>query len=201
MNMRTIGGWCLPAFVAAAAFAAEPDDAVLLKSLFRYRMAETVVAQAEQLAPAADSEAAEQIAGAVQNWKLEMLRAIRTDVDRQFGPRAREAFQQFTTDFSKAEESSDRSFLQALTAAAELNPPPADYNELARRMWDSVLSSEMQKAADFLSEIETWLAVRAKGVQTPPLNYWLTRNRAEVAAAAPAAGAPPPPGSKPASRC
>ena len=171
------------------------DEVVLLRALFGYRIADTVAEQGEQLAAKSDTDAGKQIGAAVREWKTGALRAVRSDLERQFGSRAREAFQQFWTDFSQAEKSGDIAFLERLATAAQLDPRPTTYGDLAQQVTGRFLTVEMQQAADFLSKIETWLAVQAKRERVPPLEFWLAGARPD--AATEEAGTRPGPSSRP----
>lgn len=172
----------------------DPDDVVLLKGFYRFRITDSTVSQAEQLAPKTDAEASDQIQAVVQDWKAGRLRSLRSELDQQFGPRARIAFQQFVEEFTRAEKQMDEGYLRELSAAAGLQPVPADYDALARVVLQTQLQNDMETAADFLSEIETWLHVRSKNENAPPLDTWLRRN--EIAQI-PTRPAPIPPPARP----
>ena len=189
--MRRIIGLLAFAFATSASFAASEDSA-LLRAFYRFRIAESTMAQANQLAAETDAEAGGQIQSAAENWKAGVLRSLRSELERQFGSRARIAFQQFVGEFTQAEKAGDLGYLQAVAGASSLAPMPGNYDELARIVLQTQLQPEMESAANFLGEIETWLSIRSQNTDAPPLDMWLHRN-APTAAQASHVTPPPPP--------
>ncbi len=163
--------------LASAVSAAPVDshDAVLIREYYRFRVADAAQTQAQTIAQHADAKAAEQIRQAVAEWRADRLRLIRTQLGKQFGARAREMFGQFVEEFTQAEKQGDAEYLRALATAAGLTPSPGTYDELAAHVLKTDLQKDSEAAANFLSELETWLAVRAKNQNAPPLDAWLRR--------------------------
>lgn len=168
-------------------------DKLLITELYRFRLADTTVGQAQALETATDANAAEQIRTAAAAWKAGQMATVRANLEEHFGDRARDVFQKFVEEYTRAENQADMAYLGALAATAGLTPPPSHYDELAQWVLQQFLSREMEEAANFLSEIETWLSVRAKNETAPPLDTWLHRHELAQASAATAPAPSPPP--------
>lgn len=152
-------------------------DELLLTEFYRFRLADSAAEQAAALAPATDADAAAEIKRAVAAWKAARVAAVRSNLQQQLGDGARGEFQTFVEEYTRAEKQADAAYLGALAATAGL-PQPAHYDELARLVLQKHLRQDMEAAAEFLGEIETWLNVRTKDESAPPLDAWLHRHEA-----------------------
>ncbi len=191
--MRAIHAGTAFAFaVLAAASTAAPaaGDAILLRSLFRFRIATQVAAQAGELGTKAGAAAAAQVTAAAEAWGRDANETIREDLEAELGAGARGVFSDFVAAFSSAERTADAAYLAALSGRLGWPHPPADYDALRGQVVQVALRDEVAEAGRFLGEVQTWLDVRARTPGTPPLREWLDRGET---AAPPSAAAPAPP--------
>lgn len=171
----------LAAAAAVGTLSADPTP-VLLRSLYRYRVAAQTVAEAERLAAGRDGEAASQIVEAAREWRDERMAALRADLSAAIGENASDVFREFVAQFSSAEQSGRADFLADLSARVGLRPTPASYADLTRLLLDTLVADDLAASGRFLSELETWLDVRRRGAAVPPLSDWLARTAPPVPA-------------------
>ncbi len=175
---------------AAATRAAPAETDLLLRSLFRHRVAAQTAAQAGELGTAAGDAAAEQVAAAADRWSGEIHRSIRSELAAAFGENAKDRFGEFVETFTSAERENDPVFLAALARDLRWTPPPADYGALRRMVLEQLLARDLSEAARFLGEVQTWLDLRRRSAEVPPLQAWL--ERAQPVPLAPVEDSPPP---------
>ncbi|MBU4460053.1 MAG: hypothetical protein KJ579_05755, partial [Verrucomicrobia bacterium] len=130
MKMR-IPGLAIAAAVLAGAApvrAAVNETDLLLRSLFRFRIAGQAAAQAVEIGARAGGEAAGQAAAAAEAWGGHANDAIRTELEAGLGGRARDAFGGFVAAFTSAEQGADAAYLTGLAGKLGWRQAPADYD-------------------------------------------------------------------------
>lgn len=182
----------LAAGAGIAAAAGGGDTELLVRSYFLFRMASQVTGQAVELGKPAGGEAAAQVAAAAEEWGRARNDEIRAALEQRFGGNARATFGGFVSDYTAAETASDAKYLAGLARAAGWAPPPGDYAALREQMVQGPIAGDIASAGRFLGEIQTWLDVRSKAADAPPLRLWLDRGQSATSAA-PAPPAPPGP--------
>ena len=155
---------------------AEAPQALLLKAMFRLEVAGETFAQAARLAEACDAEAAAEVAAAAQAYRARESGAIRDELEAAFGERAREAFGNFVDAYVQASKEGNAAFLATLAkAVGGWEEDPADYAALSQGMVQRVLREEVAEAGVFLADIQTWIDLKGRTGEVPPLAAWLDR--------------------------
>jgi hypothetical protein len=186
----------LPALAGAASamLARAPDAAVLLRSYYRYLLTQQVGAQVQTMtAPLPKADAAA-VQAAVTAWNGQRMEVVRQDLVVHFGEQGRPKFEQFFAAYSEAEKNNDAGYLRELCGALGARPPlPADYAALRQLGLTSWLQADIQASSKFLADVQTWLQLKNRTPNMPPLNVWLARDATAALAVADARVAPPPP--------
>ena len=151
------------------------DMAVLLSSYYRYVLSQQVASQSQNLTAQAPADCQPAIKEAIQGWGTDTQRRIREDLQRQFGPQARNQFEKFVADYVNAEGHGDAAYLGSLTTAVGLPPTTANYVDLRRGTCQSLLKPEVDNASRLLSEIQTWTDLKRRRTDIPSLSAWLHR--------------------------
>jgi len=172
--------------VAFAAMADPTESELLLRSLFRHRLAVQAMAEAERLGAAAGAERAADVAAAADRWGRAVNESIRSELEAAFGDQARKRFADFVAAYAAAEARADPAHLADLARQMRWEAAPRDYAALRRTMTEQILAADVADAAHFLGEVQTWLDLRQRSADVPPLAAWLYRG--EVVAVQPAAG-------------
>ena len=169
----------MPVLVAAAVAggAAEPQDMrVLLRSYFRFVVAQQIPAQADGLAAEASDAQRKQVVAALSGWRGQVTESLRHDLQQAFGDEARGRFEQFVGDYTLAEKNGDMAYLKRTAGLAGFTAtPPATYAELHRRVTTEWLQADLDAGAALLGEVQTWLEVSGRTPDAPALSAWLTR--------------------------
>ncbi|MCX7819069.1 MAG: hypothetical protein N2652_07685 [Kiritimatiellae bacterium] len=181
--------WLAAGLLAVGSIAADSDRALLLRALFRYRIAAQAAADARQLAASAPSDVAREVATGAEAWSGAVYDSIRSELENALGDRAKSEFGGFATAYIAAEERGDATWLATLAQQLRVSPIPRDYAALRRAMVEECLSAEVAEAASFVGEVQTWLELRQRSEDVPPLRSWLSRT--EPVAVQPASDAPP----------
>ncbi|MFH0880125.1 MAG: hypothetical protein V2A34_10470 [Lentisphaerota bacterium] len=101
------------------------------------------------------------------------------NLEKAMGDQSRPKFEAFVAEFSTAENRNDPVFLATLADTIGWLPAqPMTYEGLRLYVAENALAEEVQSGADLLGEIQTWVDLRAKGQTVPPLELWLSRDRA-----------------------
>ncbi len=173
------------ALLAARCHAAPREDVALLTSSYLRTL---VCDQTRDFAAALSERAgadADEVLRVTAGWREAQLREVRQALEDRFGGQAREVFSRFAHRHTGAERAGDAAYLAQLSAALGISPVPADYPGLTRALVQQGLGGAFGEASMLLSEVETWLALRASTASTPPLDAWMRRG------AVPAAAPPP----------
>lgn len=150
--------------------------AQLLSSYYRFSLnGEVESACLELMAKASDAQK-EEIALALTHWQNANKNSIKDTLVDAFGDGAKQNFESFVSEYTKAESEEDAEYLESLAGALQLSPTPATYINLRAAMSDKYMKTSINEASDLLSDIQTWLDVSAKETDTPPLAIWLIRN-------------------------
>jgi hypothetical protein len=154
-----------------------PDLAVLSRCYMKFLLNQQVAAQADMIAREARQEDAAQIKQAMSVRSAAKTVDLRNELTAQFGNSARARFEQFVADYTAAEKAGDAQLLAQLGEAFGISPAPADYASLRRVAIETFLQPDMADGSKWLGEIQTWIDVRKKTKDTPPLSIWLTRDQ------------------------
>ncbi len=188
-----IASLVLSACLAVSAFGtlstSPSETAVLMRNYLRFILSQQVERQVAILADDALPGDRGEIEEAAHLWNGNQMGTIRQELEAAFGDESREQFEEFVSIFTTAEQSLDAELLQEVSMALRLHPMPADYNALKRTSLDSVLLADVQKASAWLGEVQTWMDLRRRNQEVPPLAVWLER---DVRGAAPIATASAP---------
>ena len=204
--MNTVNGWWRPAARAALAWglavgsvcrganAVVSEPEVLLRSVFRMQLVDQLPGQIQPLLSGVSTGEVLQVKVAYDRWTEGEMNSIRNELQPRFGAAARERFEAFSTALANAESSKDAEYLQQLATQLALHPPPRDYDELHHKFTTLKLVDSIHSTSGFMSNLQTWLLLKQRMPNMPPLDAWLTRDQ-KTAATAPAApvAAPPPP--------
>jgi len=188
---KAANGWLLSAAAAvvcclATALGAEGPPAemppgasptrVLLRSVFRLNIVDQVAGQTKVFSENADDGAAAEIEAAVRVFRSANGEAIRAELESAFGASARDEFERFVEFFAKAEaESNGEALGRIVESAGAWTQAPETYVELRAAMVKDVVKDDIAAAGKFLGEIQTWLDLRKKAKDVPPLRAWLDR--------------------------
>jgi hypothetical protein len=183
---------CALAGPAFAAVARPPDVAVLLRSYYRYLVTQQVGAQVQTMsAPLAKADATA-VQATMTAWTGQRMEVVRQDLVAQFGEQGRLKFEQFFGTYTEAEKSKDPQYLRSLCAALGAQQPyPADYAALRQLGLNAWLQQDIQASSKFLADVQTWLQLKSRTPNMPPLTVWLARDTAAPATLG-ARVAPPP---------
>lgn len=163
----------LAAAVPVRASANEAD--LLLRSLFRFRIAGQAAAQAAELGVRSGGDAAGQTSAAAEVWGGRANDAIREELETALGGRARDAFGGFVAAFTSAEQSADAAYLAGLAGKLGWKQAPTDYDALRQALVQDALRVDIAAAGRFLGEVQTWIEVRTRTPNAPSLRDWLDR--------------------------
>ncbi len=169
----------LPCLAMAAR---ESDSEILLRCFVRYTLASEIHAQALDLAKGAPEADRNQIGAAAESWLDAEVTLLRTDLETRFKDQARDRFERFVGEYTRAEEAGDQGYLERLAMHTGLMEPPPDYATLRRLAMDRWLAQPLASGTRLLSEVQTWTEVRGRTVGTPPLDAWLNRSNQPVSA-------------------
>lgn len=172
-----LAGAVLGAWGQEAAGGAEMPQALLLKAMFRLDVAQQVANQAAKIAEPCEADVAAEIVAAAKTYQGREAGAIRDALESAFGERARPAFGDFVDAYAKASEAGNEAFLATLTEAVGGwgDAPPADYAALRQGMVQRVLREEIAAAGRFLADVQTWLDLKGRAEDVPPLAAWVDR--------------------------
>ena len=163
---------------------AEMPQALLLKAMFRLDVAQHVVNQAAKVAEPCEPDVAAEIVAAAKTYQARESGAIRDALEGAFGEQARGAFGDFVDAYAKASEAGNAAFLATLAKAVGGwgEAPPADYAALRSGMVQRVLREEIAAAGRFLADVQTWVDLKGRAEDVPPLAAWIDRGAAPVGA-------------------
>ncbi len=176
-----------------AMVARAPDAVVLLRSYYRYLLTQQVAAQVQTMtAPLPKSDAAA-VQAAVTGWNGQRMEVVRQDLVLHFGEQGRPKFEQFFATYTEAEKNNDAGYLRELCGVLGARPPlPADYAALRQLGLNAWLQPDIQASSKFLADVQTWLQLKSRTPNMPPLNVWLARDATAALAVSDARVAPPP---------
>lgn len=169
--------------VSAALSASPADTALLARSYLGFVLSQQVDRQVGILADDARPEDRDEILAAAQTWSAGRMNAIRASLEESLGDQARPMFEEFVGTFTAAERNLDAEILQEVSIALKLYPMPEDYAALKRVSLESVMTDEVRLASAWLSEVQTWMDLRRRGEDVPPLAIWLERGTPTAAPA------------------
>ena len=173
---------CLaPARSEEAPIAASPTQTlqtqVLLRSMFRLNIADQVAGQAVSMAEKTDEATEKQVEAAAGVQRADVGASIRKELEDCFGEEARQAFGGFIDSYSKAEAAADAEYFGRLVAeSGEWSRVPQDYASLRKSMVQDVLRDDIAEAGKFLGDVQTWLDLKMRSEDVPPLRAWLNRS-------------------------
>lgn len=180
----------VPAFAATARL---PDDAVLLRSYYRYLVTQQVGAQVQTMGASLTRPDAVAVQAATAAWSGQRMEMVRQELVTQFGEQGRPRFEKFFAVYSEAENKNDPQYLQELcTVLGARQPYPADYAALRQMSLNAWLQQDIQASSKFLADVQTWLQLKSRTPNMPPLNVWLARDVAAGQDATVSRVAPPP---------
>lgn len=162
------GGLVLLAGLAAARAAIpETPSGVLMANYLRYILLDQVETQGADViaqAPAADRTAMQ---ASLNRWTESLQGTIRGDLEARLGDGAREQFEAFIDDFSRAEQAQDLAYLENLGRETGWPGPVSAYEDFRRWGVESWLASEMQGGVDLLSEMAARAQAKAQAAAAP----------------------------------
>jgi hypothetical protein len=186
-SLRTISILGLCAAGIAVAAAPVGDQTLLLRAYFQVLLIQQMPAQVRHVTQEFPGVDAAQVQPSLTAWTEAQLAATKGALNARLGEQSRERFEQFVADYSIAESQVDVRFLKSLVAGLGLEQnPPRTYQALHELVATTLLTSDIQAASKFLSDLQTWLKLKANTPDTPPLQAWLQRDQPRPAAAAPA---------------
>jgi hypothetical protein len=174
----------------ALAVETRSDGQVLLTAYLHLGLTEQVMSQSTGLAAGASAENRRQVAQATAGWAASSREKTRRELEERFGAEARSRFEAFFAELSAAEGRTDAAYLKTLAGVAGIEPPPADYAAMRALAATTWMAEDVNAAATFMGEIQTWLDVKNREPNTPPLDIWLSRTGSPAAS-------PPKPAKKP----
>ena len=156
---------------------AEKPQALLLKAMFRLDVAQHVVNQAAKIAEPCEPDVAAEVVAAAKTYQARESGAIRDALEGAFDDQARTVFGDFVDAYAKASESDNAAFLATLVKAVGGwgEDPPADYAALRSGMVQRVLREEIAAAGRFLADVQTWVDLKGRAEDVPPLAAWVDR--------------------------
>lgn len=180
--MKTLGRWnlaILAVFIMLqSAMAGKTSDSeVLLRSFIRFSLTQEVQAQAVALAKGLPRKDANQIQDVVHGWFNREMAVLRKDLEKTFGDTAKDRFKKFVAEYTSAEKAGDPEFLAHLSSQAGLTNPPPDFATLRKMALKRWTGKQISAGTWLLSEIQTWIDVRGKQSDAPPLQAWLARDQ------------------------
>jgi len=152
------------------------ETAMLAKMYVGYFVFQQVTEQATLVADNARPQDRDEVADAAQKWFGEQMGVMRSDLEKECGSEARARFEQFYEGFSQAEQDGNPAVLEHVSNAFGFEPPPADFVALKKKIVERALGSEISSASDWLGELQTWVDLRRRDPDTPPLEIWMARN-------------------------
>jgi len=157
-------------------------QALLLKAMFRLDVAQQVANQAAKIAEPCEADVAAEIVAAAKTHQGREAGVIRDALESAFGGRARPAFGDFVDAYAKASETGNEAFLATLAEAVGGwgDAPPADYAALRQGMVQRVLREEIAAAGRFLADVQTWVDLKGRAEDVPPLVAWVDREAASA---------------------
>lgn len=157
------------------------DEEALLRSYFRFQIVQEIPRQTDGLIANLPSEVASEAREAVANWTSLRMAAIRDALFARFGEEARARLELFVSDFTVAENRSDKAFLNKLCKGAGMGDPiPADYAGFRAALLSLWFKADLQAAAKLLSDVQTWLDMRGQVKDLPRLRDWLVRDESSL---------------------
>lgn len=173
------------------AFTARPGRAIdaepaLLHAFLRLGVVEQTLTNVEELARKAPESEAGAVREAAAAWGARQRGEIGASLSAALGDAARERFVRFVEAFTAAEANADAGVLAEFMVALDLDAPVASYGSLRATVLHKFLMRDLEAAAAFLGDVHTWIDLRGRMRDAPPLDDWLNR-------AAPSGTAPPPP--------
>ena len=166
------------------------DTGVLLAAYARFVLAREVQTQALNLAQPLTEADARQVADQAAAWMSSETAQLRGQLDDRFGEGARVRFAEFVAAYTAAEGTNDLHYLGRLAGDAKLGETPLEFSALRRLVLDKWLAEPFAAGGQLLGEMQTWVDLRSRNPQTPPLAAWLARKESG-AAVAPAVPAKP----------
>lgn len=169
------------ALVCAAALGArgaddEAPQALLLKAMFRLDIAGQAAGQAAKLAESCAPEVAAEVATAAGAYQARVAGAIRETLEHKFAEQARAAFGDFVDAYTAASAANNAAFLATMAkAVGGWDEAPADFAALRSGMVQRVLRAEIAEAGHFLADVQTWIDLKSRPGDVPPLSAWLDR--------------------------
>lgn len=149
----------------------------MMEAYFRYLLGCQIPIQASGLAADAPAEIQEQVNQAASRWTGDLMARVRSSLEQQWKEEARSKFSLFVATYTTAEKEGDISHLRSLARTSGLSAPlPKSYAELHGMVTAGWLKDDVDSGAALLGEIQTWMDVRARNPDTPPLSAWLARH-------------------------
>jgi len=163
--------------LAQAVSAVPSDETLLVTSYLHLSLLDQVDLHVDRMGRGLLDEQVRQITSAAVAWSGEQKAQIRKRLIASFGHAAQERFGAFVSEFTTAEAGNDPDYLyrlaERLTWAGD---GPASYAELRSGMTGSHLQQDVDRAAAFLGNIQTWVDLAGKSRELPPLQAWLERD-------------------------
>ncbi|MCX6996318.1 MAG: hypothetical protein NTV49_04365 [Kiritimatiellaeota bacterium] len=180
--------------VGRAAGAVVSEAEALLQSVFRMRLVDQLPGQIQPLLDGLGTGDVTQVKTAYDLRSEGEISATRNELQARFGAASRARYEGFAAALEGAENNKDADFLRQLATTLALEPPPRNYDELHSQCMSLKLAGSLHSASGFLSNLQTWLLLKQRVPNMPPLDAWLTRDQktATTAPAAPVAAPPPP---------
>lgn len=167
------------------------DTEVLLRSFIHFSLTQEVRAQAIALAKNLPANEADQIRNVAGNWFNGEMAELRKNLEKTFGDAAKDRFKKFVGEYTSAEKTSNLDYLANVASQTELPQAPQDFVSLRKMAMKQWMGQQLSAGTGLLSEIQTWIEVRRKQTDAPPLQIWLARNDTPGTTPAPRATEPP----------
>jgi hypothetical protein len=162
--------------------AVDPSPENLLPAYVEYTLIQRVASQAMVLCESAVPEDQSQVQAVTKGWSRFHFKAMRGKLQEAYSLDAPKYFEAFVNEYLAAESSQDADFLAEMNAVMGWGDNPAkDYTSLQRRLVAESMKSLMSEASTFLTEVETWVSLRADGRMEADFDAWLQRQQADEA--------------------
>ncbi len=166
------------ALLAAVGRSAEipAPDAFVFHAYLQSVLAAQVARQVELLTEDLDPAAAAAAAWVDEDRLVEAATAIRTSLVTCFGIAAPDTYRHFVARLQAAERSGDPVLRAGLLAELRWDDPAvADYHQLRRMVAERLMAAEVDAAAAYLAQIQTWIDISRRESDAPDLEQWLAR--------------------------
>ena len=155
-----------------------PGEAkALATAYFRYLLSQQIPDQARSMLAGAPPDCAAVVEDAMVSWSSSVVRRVRGELEAQFGENARDRLEDFVSQFTTAESKADPAFLKWMAAQPGLSPAATNYAGLRQAITATWMKEDVAMASRLMGEIQTWLEVKKRNKDAPPLAAWLNRGQ------------------------